>query len=732
MADKLSPSSEPTTNTSAGIKAAPLPPRAWSIPFLGNTFGFLGDTTKLLNESYLKYGPAFRLRALWMKYTVIGGFEARDALFNGIETKLSRHEVFDEIGRQLGVSSFVLAESGANHARLRRVLSVAYSREVASHFVTDFIDSVRTSIRSCQVGDKLGVMRFVEAIAFEQYCRAMCGQSLSSYYSDARITVNYNMNVGGRVWPFFMLRMPNYQRARKRIRDLIWRLVRERRHGLTSQMPPTIMDTLLRVTDAQGKQLTDDEIVCYSMYGFAGSVAYMSRLVGFMLYEILEHPEVYTALTDEVDRAFAAGIEDAGDVRAMSRLRAVYHESLRYHPVSQGLPYYAREDFVFEGKRIRKGDIVVLSQVPMSFSSCPFREPHKFDVDRCLPPREEHREGSAFHPYGIGDRTCTAMGLVELMSMTLVATLLHELEIKKFPPDYTLRLTVKPLPAPTSKFALNVVRRRKAGNGVGASSQICEERMAALFAGADNARVRDALAHVKTRRFERGEVIIQCGDPADAFYILLSGHAEVVEGEQPRNLANLAPGDYFGEIGLLLNLPRTATVRVTGDEPAECAILDKEDFLHIVCEGDLVSDEIARLLRRRLMSLRLMEAMPRLTAFDVERHLPNFECQTFEPGSVIVREGDKADRFYVILDGQVTVESQQKGQIAILKPGHYFGEIGIMTGLNRRATVRASGERSLVVMSIDGTGFRALVEESGGAKSDLTFTLATRLLGRTA
>jgi hypothetical protein len=65
---------------SGGSKEARRPPLVRGLPFFGNTFQFLRDTSRLLNDSYRRYGPVFRLRALWLKYTVIAGFEARDFL----------------------------------------------------------------------------------------------------------------------------------------------------------------------------------------------------------------------------------------------------------------------------------------------------------------------------------------------------------------------------------------------------------------------------------------------------------------------------------------------------------------------------------------------------------------------------------------------------------------------------------------------------------------------------
>ena len=168
--------------------------------------------------------------------------------------------------------------------------------------------------------------------------------------------------------------------------------------------------------------MNDDEVVCYALYGFAGSSSYMGRLVAFMLYEILQHPELQAQLVAEIDAAFARGLRDASDIHEMRLLRAVFHETLRFHPVSQGMPYVAKETFQFNGNRVEKGEMVVLSQLPMLFDDEAFKDPTRFDPSRCLEPRNEHRKGGAFNPFGMHHRTCAAMGLVEMMAITMVAT----------------------------------------------------------------------------------------------------------------------------------------------------------------------------------------------------------------------------------------------------------------------------------------------------------------------
>jgi len=715
-------------------EAAPLPPLARGQCIFGNTFHFLRDTTGLLVNSYRELGPVFRLRALWLKYTVIGGFEARDFIRQGLDEKyLTREAIFAEVGRQLGSADFVLGQSGEKHLRFRRLLSLAYSREVASAWVPEIFDVVRRHIAGWKPGQVVPVMEEVQRLAFEQYCQVMCGRSLGAHYRDCLRVTDYNMNVGGRVWPFFMYRMPWYRASRQRVLDLMWGLVRERRAASHSPAEhPTILDTLMNVRDDQGQPLTDDEVVCYSMYGFAGSSSYMSRVVAFMLYELVQHPDLLARVRSEVASALADGLTDASDVRSLHLLQAVYHETLRFHPVSQGMPCLAAQDFVYHGKQVRKGDVTVLSQVPMSFSSCPFHRPEQFEPERCLEPRMEHRKENAFHPFGIGHRTCTAMGLVEQMALTQVAALIHHLDFELSPTGYELRLTVKPLPAPDRHFGLRILGPRSHTQATAAPRGFLEEQALAKVAGHDDPAVLELLSQASPVHFAPNKIILREGDPSDAFYLIAHGSVTVSRRvhDQESILARLDAGDSFGEIGLLQHRTRTATV-TAGSEGAALYRLYRELFEQLVATSDLVSGDLRRLLQKRIASQRLMEALPGLDATALQRLLPGFLPFSCPVGTVLIREGDPADAFYLVLSGQVQVmrRSEQGPDVAIatLGPGQYFGELGLLTGHPRNASVVATGDVPVELLKTDAAGFGNLIEAGGGRSGTLAMALARRM-----
>jgi CRP-like cAMP-binding protein len=88
-----------------------------------------------------------------------------------------------------------------------------------------------------------------------------------------------------------------------------------------------------------------------------------------------------------------------------------------------------------------------------------------------------------------------------------------------------------------------------------------------------------------------GETIVREGDPADAAYVIVTGTFGVTIGGELRR--RLGPGDLFGERGLLLEAPRSATV--TADIDGTLLRLDRDAFLALVRTEPRTSDQLLAL-----------------------------------------------------------------------------------------------------------------------------------------
>jgi len=118
---------------------------------------------------------------------------------------------------------------------------------------------------------------------------------------------------------------------------------------------------------------------------------------------------------------------------------------------------------------------------------------------------------------------------------------------------------------------------------------------------------------------------------------------------------------------------------------------------------------------RYIEELKDMErAFPQAPREVVAETASRMKILTFPPGAVVMRQGETSDRFYVIAKGEaIVVHREPDGSertLNTLHAGDYFGEVGILTGHARNATVRA--KTSLEVLALDADGLRSLMSSS--------------------
>ena len=122
-------------------------------------------------------------------------------------------------------------------------------------------------------------------------------------------------------------------------------------------------------------------------------------------------------------------------------------------------------------------------------------------------------------------------------------------------------------------------------------------RNVALFASFSDQQIAGVLSIAKERRFVAGETIIRQGESGLGFYLIVEGHTEARAGGAV--LARLGPGDYFGEVALLLEgTPRTADVVALED--TSCLVITQWAFKSLLAAHPEMASAVMAELARRL------------------------------------------------------------------------------------------------------------------------------------
>ena len=128
------------------------------------------------------------------------------------------------------------------------------------------------------------------------------------------------------------------------------------------------------------------------------------------------------------------------------------------------------------------------------------------------------------------------------------------------------------------------------------------ERAYSVFEDLPTQQVDSIVASLHVTQAQEGEVIARQGGPADKFFIVADGEVEIERSaEGDRNVATLGPGQFFGEISILRDTPREATVKAT--KPTTLLAMERDTFRDLVAQSLGTTGEFDKVIRGRLESL---------------------------------------------------------------------------------------------------------------------------------
>jgi len=119
-----------------------------------------------------------------------------------------------------------------------------------------------------------------------------------------------------------------------------------------------------------------------------------------------------------------------------------------------------------------------------------------------------------------------------------------------------------------------------------------------LFAGFRKNQLKKLIGVGTERDYAQGDPIVKEGETGMGFYLMLRGSAEVRKGK--RTVSTLNKGDFFGEMSLLAEQPRSADVIATA--PARCLVISPSSFDSLIASSPTIAREMLREMARRLRS----------------------------------------------------------------------------------------------------------------------------------
>jgi CRP-like cAMP-binding protein len=226
-----------------------------------------------------------------------------------------------------------------------------------------------------------------------------------------------------------------------------------------------------------------------------------------------------------------------------------------------------------------------------------------------------------------------------------------------------------------------------------------------VFAELPAETLEHLIARLELRDLYNSEVVFREGDPGDSMFVISEGEVEVETAGQ--DLATLGPGAFFGEIALVTDLPRSATVRAKGR--VELLVLDREVVRGAAERSPEIVTALLHFVRDRLVD-RVARTSPLFRPFSDDeraRLASRFEVVEVDAGAQLITFGQRADGLYVMLAGKVDVTRTGEGSLATLASGDVFGEMSLMSHRGSTADVRA--ETRVLALRLPAAVFQEIV-----------------------
>ncbi|KAL1497632.1 hypothetical protein ABEB36_008558 [Hypothenemus hampei] len=217
-------------------------------------------------------------------------------------------------------------------------------------------------------------------------------------------------------------------------------------------------------------------------------------------------------------------------------------------------------------------------------------------------------------------------------------------------------------------------------------------------------QIREIVDCMYPEEYKAGSLIIREGDVGSTVYVLEEGRVEVSREE--KFLSTLTPGKVLGELAILYNCQRTATIKAATD--CKLWAIERQCFQTIMMRTGLIRQaEYTDFLK----SVPIFKDLPEETLIKISDVLD--ECH-YVNGDYIIRQGNRGDTFFIISKGKVNVtikkkDSSEEKYIRTLTKGDFFGEKALHGDDLRTANIIVDDPEGVTCLVIDRDTYLQLI-----------------------
>jgi len=219
-----------------------------------------------------------------------------------------------------------------------------------------------------------------------------------------------------------------------------------------------------------------------------------------------------------------------------------------------------------------------------------------------------------------------------------------------------------------------------------------------MFRTLEESQLTDVIDAMFEQKVSAGEYLIHQGEDGDNFYIIETGKYSAIinTDEGPKTVMEYDNEGNFGELALLYNMPRAASVKAETD--GSLWAMDRQTFRKIVLKAAF---QKRKMYESFLENVRLLESLEK---YERESIADALVSKSYPAGEPIINQGDPANGMYFVESGTLVVLKRIDGEekeVNELHQGDVFGELGLVNKARREATVSARDDVKVAFLEAD-------------------------------
>ena len=227
-----------------------------------------------------------------------------------------------------------------------------------------------------------------------------------------------------------------------------------------------------------------------------------------------------------------------------------------------------------------------------------------------------------------------------------------------------------------------------------------------ILDGMTTLQLREFMLDSDMRAYKKGQTIFEKNDPGSSLFAIAEGLVHVqIDPTDTSKVVPIGQSSIFGEVGLISGRRRGATI--VAAEETVCVEISRNAALKLQSQVPTAKKAIERISTERQL-LQMFGAG--LTPADIREVVDDAKIMQIKAGDTIMREGDEGKEIFVIRVGSMIVEKMVGGKpvfLSYLPAGSYVGEMALIAGGQRTASVRAAVKSEII--KIDGEKFEAVL-----------------------